>query len=101
MVCSVGARFILVWAERPYFQSLVARATDTLFLVVGLQAGGRGKSSQVSKSCVAKGSMYRMFTFRFFVPLSSDRPFAFYRPRRGHLQMASLERDCCEVVLPQ
>jgi hypothetical protein len=29
-VCSVGIRFILVWAERPYIESLVARATVTL-----------------------------------------------------------------------
>jgi hypothetical protein len=43
MLCSVDARFILVWAERVYFQSSVARPTGTLFLVVGLQADERGK----------------------------------------------------------
>jgi hypothetical protein len=31
-VCSVGARFILVRAERPYIQSSMACATDTLLL---------------------------------------------------------------------
>jgi hypothetical protein len=29
-VCAEGARFILVWAERPYFQSLMAYATGTI-----------------------------------------------------------------------
>jgi hypothetical protein len=52
MVCSVGVRFILVWAERLYIQSLLARAIDTLLL----NARSRGykrvcereRSSQVS-----------------------------------------------------
>jgi hypothetical protein len=29
MVCSVGARFIMVWAKRPYIQSSAARGIDT------------------------------------------------------------------------
>jgi hypothetical protein len=33
MVCSMGTRFILVRAERPYFQSLMARTTDILLLI--------------------------------------------------------------------
>jgi hypothetical protein len=32
MVCLVNARFILIWTERLYIQSLVTRATDTLLL---------------------------------------------------------------------
>jgi hypothetical protein len=35
-VSLVGARFILVWAELPYFKSSVARAIVTFLLIVGV-----------------------------------------------------------------
>jgi hypothetical protein len=53
-VCAVGARFILVQIERPYFQSSAAYATSTnddRNHSRGYQVGERGRSaSQVSLS---------------------------------------------------
>jgi hypothetical protein len=59
MVCSVGARFILVWAEHPYIQSSVARATSTLLL----KARSRGYKRRVREEltsllCVARPKDY-------------------------------------------
>jgi hypothetical protein len=47
MMCLVGAKFILVQLECPYFQSLVARTTGTLLLVVGVTSKQERKGSQV------------------------------------------------------
>jgi hypothetical protein len=82
MLCSVDARFILVWAERVYFQPSVARPTGTLFLVVGLQAGERWKDPKSlrvvgSRICVSSVSSI------FFSPLLLGRPSLFHRSRRG------------------
>jgi hypothetical protein len=54
MVCSVGAIFILVRAERPYIQSSATRAADTFVAqcsVVGVTSG-REREEILSLLCV-------------------------------------------------
>jgi hypothetical protein len=50
MVCSVGPRFILVRVERPYIQSSVARATDTLLLNARSMGYKRAREGGAPKS---------------------------------------------------
>jgi hypothetical protein len=57
MVCSVGARFILVRAERPYFQSSVVCTTDTLILNARSRGLKRTREEGVPKSLCVVGSM--------------------------------------------
>jgi hypothetical protein len=54
MMCLVDAKFILVWGEHSYIQSLAARATDTLLLKARTRGRkrARGRSSQVSYTWV-------------------------------------------------
>jgi hypothetical protein len=56
MVCSVGARLILVRAERPYIQSLAARATETLLLNARSRGYERAREGGVLKSLCVVGS---------------------------------------------
>jgi hypothetical protein len=51
MVCLLGVRFIPIWAERPYFQSLVARATDSLLLIARSRGYKRTREGRISSLC--------------------------------------------------
>jgi hypothetical protein len=52
MVCLMGARFILVWSERPYIQSSVAPLPAPCFsmLVVGFTS--RQEREETTKSLI-------------------------------------------------
>ena len=95
MMCSMDARFILVWTKRPYFPSSMARATDTLLLTVGVTSGLERKGCQVSM-CVCWRVYVSSVLLGFGLSSSSGRP-SFYRSRRGpqgRLQISSIGRNC-------
>jgi hypothetical protein len=94
----VGARFILVWAKHPYFQSSVDRATNTLLLNahnIVTSVREREEFPSISVLLVlryyasgvrylAKSSECRCSVACVLVHLSSiDPTLPFYRLRRG------------------
>jgi hypothetical protein len=111
MVSSVGARFILVRAECPYFQYSVARATGTLLLNACSRGYKRAREGRFPKSLwgsVAKDSMYRRLlpTIVIVVVLRSAfdrlsgrcRPSPFIDQGGSQLQVASRGRSYCVMV---
>jgi hypothetical protein len=100
MVYSVDARFILVQAEHPYFQSSVARATGTLLLITRNRDYKRAREGRIPsfyvilvlRDYLSTIWLSRRVSLLCVLPFGLGRPSSFYRLEGTSYKWSLVER---------